>query len=106
MEIAPPEGITRLSVKRHGISNLYIFRKPDPLQFGFTNLLFGKNSYKTFDSYGFKFLIVKAEYLTLRTFFPYHALTANSLKFAFHEKDLPATSIFPFALATSKTLTK
>ena len=24
---------------------------------------------KTFDSYGFKFLIVKAEYLTLRTFF-------------------------------------
>ena len=23
-------------------------------------------------------------------------LTVNSLKFAFHEKDLPATSIFPF----------
>jgi hypothetical protein len=61
-----------------------------------------------FDSYGFKFLIVKAEYLPLRTFFPHHVLvlTVNSLKFAFHEKDLPATSIFPFALATSKTRTK
>jgi hypothetical protein len=39
--------------------------------------VFRQKLVKTFDSDGFKFLIVKAEYLTLRTFFPYQALTAN-----------------------------